>query len=454
MWPFNLFKKKPPIPPKKRFYNPAPPSLAPSELERDDLLRLLSNTRVDANFSALRAQARSLSTTSALLAGYFDTLDKEIFGDNGISLDLYTPNAELNTQIEQAFLAWRHSIPECPLSFWEVESLVLLHYKRDGEAFVYLNETPQGLSLAIIDPQNVDENADDGQMLLSGVEVDSLHNPVAYHIKRADGNIERVLANNIIHIFKRLNGLQTRGVTHLAPIIHPLYQKEKFKSAELKRARLQSEITGFFVAGEEHEIFPGVIEDLDNQQNPQEPKASVSERVEVGKMTYIEKNLKPYFTESHNATNIEFFIKQTDKEIAKALGVSYSTLTGDLNEVNYSSIRHGASEQRRQFRGLQNFLIRHLHNRIFKAWLDNEIKLGNIALEQRPAILSHFAFKPQGWEYIDPLKEMNANKVALETGQKSLSQILREQGKELDTHIAELKKEQEIYAILAARKSR
>ncbi|WP_104730936.1 phage portal protein [Helicobacter felis] len=450
MWPFDFFKKKPQNPKTKRFYHPTPPSLAPGELERDDLARLLSNARVDTHFSALRAQARSLSTSSALLAGFFETLDKEIFGDNGFSLDLYSPNTQLNSQIEKAFLAWRHDIPACPLSFWEIESLALLHYKRDGEAFIYLNETQEGLSLALIDPQNVDESVDDEQSFFKGVEVDSLRNPIAYHILTQEGRTERIEAKHIIHIFKRLNGLQTRGVTHLASVIHPLYQKEKFKSAELKRARLQSEITGFFVAGEEHEILPSIVEELGEENAP---KASVSERVEVGKMTYIEKNLKPYFTESHNATNMEFFIKQTDKEIAKALGVSYSTLTGDLNEVNYSSIRHGASEQRRQFRGLQNFFIRHLHSRVFKAWLDNEIKRGALELGAREVILNNFAFKPQGWEYIDPLKEMNANRVALETGQKSLSQILREQGKELDTHIQELKKESEIFDVLKKRKA-
>ncbi|BCZ17160.1 hypothetical protein NHP190003_04420 [Helicobacter sp. NHP19-003] len=120
------------------------------------------------------------------------------------------------------------------------------------------------------------------------------------------------------------------------------------------------------------------------------------------------------------------------------------TLTGDLNEVNYSSIRHGASEQRRQFRGLQNFIIRHLHNKVFKAWLANEIKRGAFRVELFETILNNFAFKPQGWEYIDPFKEMNANKVALDTGQKTLSQILREQGREFDSHMQELKKEAKV----------
>ena len=37
---------------------------------------------------------------------------------------------------------------------------MLLYLKRDGECFVYVNETPQGLSLKIIDPDSVDESVD------------------------------------------------------------------------------------------------------------------------------------------------------------------------------------------------------------------------------------------------------------------------------------------------------
>ncbi|WP_104750813.1 phage portal protein [Helicobacter salomonis] len=446
---FNFFKKSPPKPKIRRFYA-QPPSLDPSELEKQELFRLLSNTEVDAYFAPLRAQARSISLSSPLVAGFFDTLDKEIYGDNGIALDMASDDARLNTQIEKAWLAWRSDIPFSSLDFWEIESLVLLHLKRDGEAFVYYHESPLGLSVNVIDPINVDENQDDGKSLKKGVRVDNHNQPTHYCVRDENDQIQEISADCILHIFKRHNALQTRGVSALAPVIHPVFQKDRFKSAELKRARLQSEITGFFVPNEQEDLpdIPGLYDSKEEEK----PQTTIQERAEVGKMTYIDKNLKPYFTESHNATNIEFFIKQTDKEIAKALGVSYSTLTGDLSEVNYSSIRHGASEQRRQFRGLQNFIIRHLHKKIFKAWVKNELMRENIPLDCHDKILNNFAFKPQGWEYVDPLKEMNANKVALESGQKSLSQILREQGKELDTHIAELQKEQTIYDILKARK--
>ena len=145
---------------------------------------------------------------------------------------------------------------------------------------------------------------------------------------------------------------------------------------------------------------------------------------------------------------MEAFITQTDREIAKGLGISYATLTGNLSDVNYSSIRHGGSEQRRQFRRMQNFIIRKLHNKIFERWLLNELKLGNINAREYELALENYSFKPQGWEYIDPYKETNANALALQTGQKTLSEILRSQGKELDTHIEELKKEKELQELL------
>ena len=444
---FSFFKRRHSHTHKKqRFY--ASPSLNPSTLERNELLSLLHNHEADSHIRALRHQARSVAHASPLVAGYFDTLDSEVFGDNGIILDLHSQDPSLNTKIEAMFRAWRECIPQSHLDFWDIESLVLLYLKRDGEAFVYVNETKEGLSLKIIDPDNVDEGIDNpSKNIYKGIEFDSNHLPLFYYIEDSNQKIQKIPAKHILHIFKRVSIHQNRGVSPLAPVIYPVFQKDKFKSAELKRARLQSEITGFFMPSEE-EVVPNFDNGDDEEISPKE----IKEVAEVGKMTYIDKNLKPYFTESHNATNIEFFIKQTDREIAKALGISYSTLTGDLNEVNYSSIRHGASEQRRQFRGLQNFLIRNLHNKIFEKWLICEIKRGAILPQEYDVILTNYTFKPQGWEYIDPYKEINANKIALESGQKSLSEILREKGKELDSHISEMQKEEEIYKILKSRK--
>lgn len=80
---------------KQRFY--ASPSFNPSTLERNELLSLLHNHEADSFARALRHQARSIATASPLISGYFDTLDSEIFGDNGIILDLHPQDTSLNT---------------------------------------------------------------------------------------------------------------------------------------------------------------------------------------------------------------------------------------------------------------------------------------------------------------------------------------------------------------------
>lgn len=427
----------------KKFY--ATPSLYPSELEKNELLSLIHNNKIDDNIRAIRYQARNISTSIALINGYFETINSEIYGDNGIILDLHTQDSNLNKYIENLWWNWKENIPYSHIDFWDLESLILLYLKRDGECFVYVNESVDGLSVKIIDPDNVDETIDNGKNIIKGIEFDTNNAPLAYYILDANQEVLRIERDRILHFFKRHSVDQVRGISPLSSIIYPVMQKDKFKSAELKRARLQSEITGYMIKNDNEDFVPNIDngEDIDNEKE-------IRVDTQVGKMQFIDENLKPYFVESHNATNIEFFIKQTDKEIAKALGVSYSTLTGDLNEVNYSSIRHGASEQRREFRSLQTFIIRNFHNKIFERWLLNEIKRGNIKPNDYRIIIDNYTFKPQGWEYIDPYKETNANKIALESGQKTLSDILREKGKELDTHINELKKEEEFYKILSS----
>lgn len=424
---------------EKNFYNF--PSLSPSELEKQELLGLIANAKIEDFAKSISYQSRSLSTSNPLISGYLKTLDSEIFGDSGFILDMASQDRELNKKIENSFYLWREREQEGGLDFFELESLALMYLVRDGECFIYMLEGEDGLRVNIIDNHNVAfEVMDENKGIFYGIKKDKNHNPISYFVHGMDGLYE-IEAKNILHIFRRLDIRQNRGLSEFASIIAPANQKDKFRSAELRKARLQSEITGFIVKNNSD-----LASDL--LQSDEEEKKHIQTYAEVGKMTYIDEDVKPIFTESHNAANMEAFINQTDREIAKGLGISYATLTGNLSEVNYSSIRHGGSEQRRQFKRLQNFLIKKLHNKIFQRWLGVEFKLGRITGRELQISLLNYSFKPQGWEYIDPYKETNANALAIQTGQKTLSEILRSQGKELDTHMEELKKEKELISIL------
>ncbi|WP_260952724.1 phage portal protein [Campylobacter sp. RM16187] len=379
-------------------------------------------------------------------------LDSEILGESGFVLDIATQNRKLNTAIQNAFFDWEQ---ECCLhgvyDFEDYEELVLNALYRDGEAFIRIIRG-QALKIELIDADDIDNDFNDEALNIKcGIQRASKYSltPIRYYVKK-DGNERLVIeAKDIIHIKKPLIAKQTRGNSKLASAILDIHQKDKFKKAELNRARLGSEMTGFYLRKDDSPLG-GAIPEFDENTGELIENSSVElpESVEVGTMRFLDDGIQPHFIDPHNPTNIEFYLKSTNQEVARSLGISYATLTGDLSSVNYSSIRQGTTAERRGFRRTQNFLRRKMHNTIFKEWLLIELLANKITPSEYALVLAHFSFKPQGWEYIDPSKEVAANSKAIDSGFKTRVEVLREKGIEYDTYLDELEKEKLIVAKL------
>ena len=93
---------------------------------------------------------------------------------------------------------------------------------------------------------------------------------------------------------------------------------------------------------------------------------------------------------------------------------------------------------------MQGFLKRKFHEPIFKEWLKASLLNKEISSAEYSLVLNNFSFKPQGWEYIDPTKEVNANKVSIESGFKSISEVLREKGIDTDDFLKDLESDKRI----------
>src|SRR5579884_2199984 len=81
------------------------------------------------------------------------------------------------------------------------------------------------------------------------------------------------------------------------------------------------------------------------------------------------------------------FVKAMLRGMAVGLNVSYASLAGDLREVNYSSIRQGALDERDAWRTLQTFAIRHIYQPIFTDWFAMARLTGRLPLPAAPAEL-------------------------------------------------------------------
>jgi len=137
------------------------------------------------------------------------------------------------------------------------------------------------------------------------------------------------------------------------------------------------------------------------------------------------------------------FMRQQFRAVAAAMGITYEMLTGDLTQVNYSSIRAGLLEFRRRCEALQHGVIVHqLCRPIWRAWMDQSVLEGTLNLPgYRKTQRQYQAAKwiPQGWKWVDPQKEYNAMKLAIRAGLMSRSEAISGNGydaEDVDREIA------------------
>lgn len=421
------------------------PSLEPNRINSYEISQLLRNQDIDKVSAKLRKQARSISTSVSLTSGFFETLCSEIYGEQGFILDITTPKKNLNQAVQKSFFEWEHICCKYGVyDFGDYEEMILTALYRDGEAFIKLHKGDM-LQIELIDAEDIDNDlTDESKHIYYGIEYDAEREmtPKAYYRLLKNGKYEVIPASEIIHIKKSSLSKQKRGVSKLASAIFDTHSKDKLKKAELDRARLASELTGFFTHKDEGSILGNVEYGDDGEIRQKE--INLPESVQTGTFTFLEDGITPQFVEPHNPINMEYFLKSTDRDVARSLGLSYSTYTGDLREVNYSSIRQGTIAERRNFKRIQNFIKRKFHDEVFKRWMECELIAGRIKPSDYKQLIGHFTFKSQGWEYIDPVKEVNANKIAISAGFKTISEVLREKGVELDDFMDELEKEKEL----------
>jgi lambda family phage portal protein len=125
------------------------------------------------------------------------------------------------------------------------------------------------------------------------------------------------------------------------------------------------------------------------------------------------------------------------------MGITYEMLTGDLSQVNYSSIRAGLLEFRRRCEALQHGVIVHqLCRPLWRAWMDQAVLEGALSLpgySRQQRTYQSAKWIPQGWQWVDPQKEFNAIKLAIRAGLMSRSEAISAYGydaEDVDREIA------------------
>jgi lambda family phage portal protein len=359
------------------------------------------------------------------------------------------PDQAANEAIERAWSDWcqngcdylgRHT-------FIDIQNLLISNAAQDGEFIVHKRYTRDGrLQLKVIDPEllDVEKNtmSKSGREVRLGVEYDSEGRVVAYHFKKQShpamggyDNYEKysLPANQIIHGFITEWTDQSRGVPWMHASLERSKHLEKYDEAAIVKARSTAATMAFVKSPPGDAPYEGEEEYGD----------ATIDTFEAGTIKDIgDRDLVPFDSDYPHKMYADFVKKQL-QGIASGLGISYHSLSGDLEGVNYSSIRAGVLEDREIFKGLQNWFIRSFVRPVYEEWLLREHTYKRIRIPRRGTGVPEPLRRPineympahfQGrrWAWVDPQKDGYANQLAIQQRLKSRSQIIREQGDDPD----------------------
>src|SRR5690242_15905538 len=275
-----------------------------------------------------------------------------------------------------------------------------------------------------------------------GVERDEFGRAVAYWLRKYhpgefryasaadDPNaLMRVPADQLYHLYVCDRWPQTRGVPWLHAAMRRLNDMDGYAEAEIIRARAAACRMGIIVSPDA-EALPN--EQQDENATPEFDLApGLVQRLNPGEQ---------WVDSAPNAPNpnADPFIRLMLREVAAGIGASYASMSMDYSQSNYSSSRLALLDDRDLWRTLQSWFICSFREPLYREWLRQavlaraipEISVPDYAAN--PGKYEAIAFKPRGWNWIDPEKEVNAYVKARRAGFMSTGQIVALTGGGID----------------------
>ena len=130
------------------------------------------------------------------------------------------------------------------------------------------------------------------------------------------------------------------------------------------------------------------------------------------------------------------WMKQNIRFVAKAMGITYEQLTGDLEKVNYSSIRAGLLEFRRLCSQIQTqTIVFQMCRPLVKFWMKQAILSGALNIPdffKNTRNYTRVLWRPDSWDWVDPLKDIKAGVMSVRSGFKSRAQMVAELGMDVE----------------------
>lgn len=425
------------------------PASGPNQIALEDAETLRNRSR-----DSIRQNANATAAVDSYTANAVGT---------GIKPQSLHPNAKKREKLHKQFRRWTDSADfDGKTDYYGLQALAWRATMESGECLVRFRTAPPSMGMEIpvqlelIEADHLPfyEKADgvpDGHIVVNGKEYDAAGRLVFYHLFTQHPNeqvhwrlgarrIERVPADQIIHLFHRTRPKQGRGLPWLAGVLVRLHKIEQYSDAELERKILCSSITGV-ITGQQGD---SPIFNVEEGQVAGEPPTL---DIQPGMIPSLAPGEGIEFLEPKDGSQfLDTFMRVELRAVAAGIGITYEQMSGDLEGVNYSSIRAGLLEFRRKCEQLvHSMFVFQFCRPVWNTWLRYAALNGVIS--SRDYINNRADYEdcrhvPPGWPWVDPVKDVTAAIKEIDAKLNSRSNVVAGRGEDVEEIDRQLAAEQ------------
>ena len=422
------------------------------------------NAAIGNNLSTLRGRSRQAIRNNPLAKGAQTTRTANMVGTGIKPRFNFDKNTELKERVQEL---WLDSVSEFDwdenTDFYGLQGIISNALFSDGESLAMFRprnsyaDLMVPLQIQLLEADHLDiaytTTLPSGNKIRMGIEYNTMGKRVAYWLHKdhpgeaymnSDMGRARVPAKNIMHIFDPTRPGQQRGLPSMSSTLVKLHEIDQCVDAELVRRKTTALFGGFITSPDEEGGIPdfmGVAESTSTGD---------VQGLEPGSFAVLSPGQEVTFSEPKDVSgSYNAWMRQQLMDLSRGWGITAEQLTGDLSEVNYSSIRAGLLEFRRMITmELKKTLVFQFCRPVIQRWMStavlaNKLHIENFHIDKRKYYRG-ISWQTQPWAWVDPYKDMLAEILEIRGGLKNYTQALSDRGQDIETFFAERNEEEKI----------
>lgn len=258
--------------------------------------------------------------------------------------------------------------------------------------------------------------------------------PVAGGTIPAYGDLVRVPAEEMLHMFEPKRIGQLRGVTALAPVLARLRSINDYEDVTLERQKIANLFVAFLSRSlptldptdPNSAALTGLAAEFDGEGSPLLPmKPGLLQELEDGQSVTFADPPDP-------ATNYSDYMRTSHLGTASGLGLPYEFLSGDLAGVSDRSLRVLVNELRRFAAQRQwQIIIPQFCQRVIEWFAQGLLLAGGISTSEYDDVI-RVEHAPHGWDYIHPVQDVQGKALEVQNGFRSRASVISQHGDDPD----------------------